>query len=90
VDTGRLGVGRRAARRALARALARGAGGGEDLRQVRSGRSLCADGGDRGAQRIRSAYGAAHAAFRRQTETAAPAASRSASKPTNGDARRSD
>ncbi len=60
LDAGRLGLGRRAARRAAAEPAPRRAGGGAPLRQVRSGRSLRADGIRGRAQRLHTADGAAH------------------------------
>ena len=94
LDAGRLGLGRRPARRAAAEPASRRAGGGAPLRQVRSGRSLRADGIGGRAQRLHPADGAAHDARGAEPAAAAttfklahasaPAASRSASRRWNG------
>ena len=60
LDAGRLGLGRRPARCAAAEPLSRRAGGGAQGREVRSGRSLRADGEGGHPQRLHSADGAAH------------------------------
>ena len=93
LDAGRLGLGRRPARLPAAEPASRRAGGGAQVREIRSRGGLRAAGEGAGAQRLHPADRAAHAALRALAEgpprhracaRSARAASRSAPRPTSG------
>ena len=97
LDAGGLGLGRRPARLPAAAPALRRAGGGAEVREVRSRGGLRADGEDGRAQRLHPADRAAHAALGAADAAgttsacarSARAARRSAPRPTNGASRRS-